>query len=187
MPAWSRTRSRPGHRQQRAGLSLSVQEFGTYSARSINACPRAPCRSKYTATWAFSIRLAVPVYCRCTPTLHALHITGLIQDQDRLLVTGMVHHVPGEIITDRVGVPRRPADKCCNPSSVAHPPAIPGSSTQQRSGSAAEGTRSAAPRIGPNAAPPVKAAAQTVMALRRCCASGNTVPIKDRVDGVQVA
>src|SRR5215203_2219060 len=46
-----------------------VQDRGRYSSRSITACPASVAYTRYTATWAFSMRPAVPVYWRCTPTV----------------------------------------------------------------------------------------------------------------------
>ena len=45
----------------------SVQDCGRYSSRSISACPCAEAYARNTPTWQFSVRPAVPEYCRCTP------------------------------------------------------------------------------------------------------------------------
>src|SRR4029077_13179294 len=46
----------------------SVHDLGRYRARSMRACPRGAASVRYTATWEFSMRPAVPLYWRCTPT-----------------------------------------------------------------------------------------------------------------------
>ena len=54
----------------------SHQFLGRYSRRSINVCPAGAAYAKYTATWAFSTRLAVPVYWRSTPTVAVPFLTS---------------------------------------------------------------------------------------------------------------
>lgn len=45
----------------------SVQAFGRYNSRSINARPAGEAYARNTPIWEFSIRPAVPEYCRATP------------------------------------------------------------------------------------------------------------------------
>ena len=45
----------------------SAQDCGRYSSRSISACPYREAYARNTPTWQFSVRPAVPEYCRCTP------------------------------------------------------------------------------------------------------------------------
>jgi len=46
-----------------------VQPLGKiYFSDSINVCPNLLCTIKNTPIWQFSIRPAVPLCCRCTPT-----------------------------------------------------------------------------------------------------------------------
>jgi hypothetical protein len=45
----------------------AVQDWGTYSSRSISACPCREAYARNTPTWQFSVRPAVPEYCLWTP------------------------------------------------------------------------------------------------------------------------
>ncbi len=57
-PAAAGTRARTRTR----GASSVAQDFGRYNARLIKACRQGAAWVRTTATWAFSMLPAVPVY-----------------------------------------------------------------------------------------------------------------------------
>src|ERR1700741_5399117 len=62
----------------------SAQLRGRYRARSISACPRGAAYVRYTATWEFSTRPAVPLYWRCTPTLCTPFLTSPVSSTTKI-------------------------------------------------------------------------------------------------------
>jgi len=80
------------------------------------ACPLLVAYTRYTATWAFSIRPAVPVYWRCTPTVVCLlEIASLIDDQHRLVLAQVLDEVGAHVIADCVLIPHRSAEQVLHP------------------------------------------------------------------------
>jgi hypothetical protein len=63
--------------------------------------------------WQFSVRPAVPEYCRCTPGRpHALlDEPGLIHDQHRVTIAELLHHIIAQVVAQHVGVPACPAQQ----------------------------------------------------------------------------
>ncbi len=61
------------------------------------------------ATCAFSIRPAVPVYWRCTPTVHtpSFRSPGLVDPQHRIAVAEMAGNVVAQVVAHSVAVPDR--------------------------------------------------------------------------------
>ena len=76
--------------------------------------------ARYTATWEFSIRPAVPVYWRCTPTVWAalLQVAGLVHHQHRVRIAEVVDDVAAQVVTDPSASHTARDSKCCNPSGV---------------------------------------------------------------------
>ena len=84
-----------------------LRDLGRYSAQSSKACPRGAAYVRYTATWEFSTRPAVPLYWRCTPTLCTpiFPIAGFVDHQDRDSVAEGLYDVATQIVKDIIGVP----------------------------------------------------------------------------------
>ena len=85
----------------------SAHTWGRYNSRSSNALPLAPAWARNTPTWQFSIRPAVPLYCRCTPTDLSPFLRNpvLVYHQNSVGIAQMLHHVVPEVITNQVRVP----------------------------------------------------------------------------------
>jgi hypothetical protein len=92
---------------QRAGSS--VHDLGRYGSRSISARPLPLAWPRNVVTWLFSIRPAVPVYCRCTATVAGarLQVTGVVDDQHTVRFAELLHDVRAQLVTHRIGVPHR--------------------------------------------------------------------------------
>jgi hypothetical protein len=83
----------------------------------FSGTPHQPVRRRMIPVWAFSIRPAVPVYCRCTPDgADALvQVAGLIHDQHRVIVGQVPGHVAAQIAADRLSVPHSTRQQTLHP------------------------------------------------------------------------
>src|ERR1700681_3210393 len=85
----------------------SIQDFGRYNSRSINAWPAAAAYAKYTP----HLRVFDPSRGTGVLPLHAdgggtfLHIAGLVDHQHRIAVTQMCAHIRPQILAHTVGIP----------------------------------------------------------------------------------